>query len=118
MSIPAFTAEASLYKSPGLYRGRSGRKKVGAALNVEAAFGACELLCELTQKLAVYECIAEYVWWNPFGLLECLNNAQSEETACISDCTSGAAAAVSQGLAVVQGAHFAPEIVLAETSEE
>jgi hypothetical protein len=87
MSVPAFAAEASLYKSPRQYRGYCGRTKLGSASSVESAFGACELVCEATETLAVAKCFAEYIWWNPVGLANCIGSAMITYSDCISDCS-------------------------------
>lgn len=91
MSVPTFTAEASLYKSPRSYRGHIGRTKLGASSSIEAAFGACEILCQITEEIAVAECVAEYIWWNPIGLADCIGSAMIAYSDCISDCSPSGA---------------------------
>lgn len=77
------------YRSSRAYRGNGGRTKLGTASSVESAFGACELVCEITEKLAAAKCLAEYVWWNPIEAALCIAAAQATGIDCVSDCTSG-----------------------------
>jgi hypothetical protein len=87
VSIPTFTGEASLYKSPRSYRGHSGRTKLGAPSSVESAFGACEILCQITEEIAVAKCFLEYIWWNPVALANCVGSAMIAYSDCVSDCS-------------------------------
>src|SRR5437016_10432768 len=85
MNMPRFTAEVSVYKSTRLYRGYSGRTRLGTASNVVAAASECEIACGVADAAALAICAALGF---PLGI-PCSIVAQAAAVACLASCQGG-----------------------------
>jgi hypothetical protein len=90
MSIPTFTAEASLYKSPRLYRGHSGRTKpdIGSSIRAADAASSCDAGCAFEAAAGLTICLAGVAWWNPFAAAACIVTAAAYAIECEDSCES------------------------------
>jgi hypothetical protein len=83
MSVPTFTAEASLYKSIRFYRGRSGTG-LDTASHVVLADTACEIACGVGDAI----CLAACSGAGPLAPL-CWAGCQAATVACLLRCQDG-----------------------------